>query len=101
VFSKLVVPENANLSGSLNRIELEFVERKETPRLLINPSIQLHLAEFSLSNTVSILEIFGVDRARSTVHNWIHKADLQPDDGRSPTHVTVDETVTRVQHEQY
>ncbi len=64
-------------------------------------SIQLHLAGLSLSNTVSILEIFGVERARSTVHNWVHKADLQPEDGQSPDHVAVDETVIRLNDEQY
>ena len=30
----------------------------------------------SLSNTVSILKLFGVKRARSTVRNWVHKANL-------------------------
>ena len=39
-------------------------------------SIQLHLARLSLSNTVSALEIFGIERARSTVHNWVHKAEF-------------------------
>ena len=64
-------------------------------------SIRLHLAELSLSNTVSILELFGVERARSTVHNWVHKADLQPEHGHSPDHVAVDETVIRLNDEQY
>ncbi|GAB6862543.1 IS6-like element ISH29 family transposase [Haloplanus litoreus] len=64
-------------------------------------SIQLHLAGLSLSNTVSILEVFGVERARSTVHNWVHKADLQPEEDRSPGHVAVDETVIRLNDEQY
>ena len=64
-------------------------------------SIQLHLAGLSLSNTVPILEIFGVQRARSTVHNWVHKADLQPIDGHDPNHVAVDETVIRLDGEQY
>jgi len=95
------MPENASLSGSIDRIELEFVEREATPRLLMKLSIQLHLAGLSLSNTVSILEIFGVKRARSTVHNWVHKADLQPEEGRSPDHVAVDETVIRLNDEQY
>jgi transposase-like protein len=63
--------------------------------------IQLHLADLSLSNTVSILEIFGVKRTRSTVHNWVHKAGLQPESGRSPDHVAVDETVIRLNDEQY
>lgn len=64
-------------------------------------SIQLHLARLSLSNTVSILEVFGVERARYTVHNWIHKADIQPESGRCPDHVAVDETVIQLNDEQY
>jgi len=95
------MPENASLNGCIDRIELGFVEREATPRLLMKLSIQLHLAGLSLSNTVSILEIFGVKRARSTVHNWVHKADLQPEEGRSPDHVAVDETVIRLNDEQY
>ena len=63
--------------------------------------IQLYLAGLLLSNTVSILEIFGVCRARSIVHNWVHKAELQPESGRSPDHVAVDETVIRLDDEQY
>jgi len=64
-------------------------------------SIQLHLSGLLLSNTVSFLEVFGVERVRSTVHNWVHKADLQPESGRSPNHVAVDETVIRLDDEQY
>ena len=52
-------------------------------------------------STVFILEIFSVKRARSTVHNWVHEADLQPQDGQSPDHVAVDETVIRLNDEQY
>jgi transposase-like protein len=63
--------------------------------------IQLQLAGLSLSNTVSVLELFGVNRARSTVHNWVHKANLQPDDGRDPDHLTVEETVIRPKYEHY
>ncbi|MCU4744830.1 IS6 family transposase [Natronoglomus mannanivorans] len=85
----------------MGQIDLDFVEREATPRLLMKLSIQLHLAGLSLSNTVRILEIFGVERARSTVHNWVHKADLQPESGCSPDHVAVDETVIRLNDEQY
>jgi transposase-like protein len=95
------MPENVRLSGCLDEIHLDFVKREATPRLLMKLSIQLHLAGLSLSNTVSILEIFGVERARSTVHNWVHKADLQPEEGRSPNHVAVDETVIRLNDERY
>ncbi|WP_181685742.1 IS6 family transposase [Halorhabdus salina] len=92
------MPENTRLSGSIDQIDLEFVEREATPRFLMKLSIQLHLAGLSLSNTVSILEIFGVERARSTVHNWVHKADLQPETGRSPDHVAA---VIRLDNERY
>jgi len=54
-----------------------------------------------LSNTVSFLEVFGVDRVRSTVHNRVHKADLQPETGRSPNRIAVDETVIQLDDEQY
>ena len=95
------MPENTRLSGSIDQIELGFVDREATPKLLMKFGIQLHLAGISLSNTVSILEIFGVSRARFTVYNWVHKAELQPKAGRSPDHVTVDETVIRLDDEQY
>lgn len=67
----------------------------------MKPSIQPHLAKLSLSNTVSILEVFGVQRARPTVHNWVYKADRQPDSGRCPDHNAVDETVIQLNNEQY
>jgi len=95
------MPENTRLNGSIDQINLEFVEREATPRLLMKLGIQLHLAGLSLSNTVSILAVFGVERARSTVHNWVHKADLQPESGQSPDHVAVDETVIRLNDERY
>jgi transposase-like protein len=95
------MPKTARLDGCLDQIDVEFVEREATPRLLMKLSIQLHLAGLSLSNTVSILEIFGVERARSTVHNWVHKADLQPEGGRAPDHVAVDETVIQLNDETY
>ena len=93
------MPENDRLAGCLDEIELAFVEREATPRLLMKLAIQLHLAGLSLSNTVTVLEVFGVSRVRSTVHNWVHKADLQPDPGRSPDHVAVDETVIQLDGE--
>ena len=55
------MPENARLNGCLNEIELGFVEREAARRLLMKLGIQLHLAELSPSNTVSILELFDVE----------------------------------------
>jgi transposase-like protein len=37
----------------------------------------------------------------TTVHNWVHVAALQPEDSRSPGHIRVDETVNRLNDEQY
>ena len=93
--------KNARLNGCLDEIELGFVEREATPKLLMKLGIQLHLAGLSLSNTVSILEIFGVERARFTVHNWVHKANLQPESDQNPDHVAVDETVIQLNDERY
>jgi transposase-like protein len=35
------------------------------------------------------------------VYNWIHKVDLQPESGKNPDHVVVDETVIRLNDEKY
>jgi transposase-like protein len=95
------MPENARLGGWLDRIELGFVEREATPRWVMKLSVQMHLAGLSLSNIVSVLGVFGVDWARLTGHNWIRKAELQPESGRSPDHVAVNETVIRLNDEHY
>lgn len=63
--------------------------------------IQLHVAGLSLSDTVSILEMFGVERHRTTVQKWTKKADLQPAEGCSPNHVALDETVIQLNDEQW
>ncbi|EMA18790.1 transposase [Haloarcula amylolytica JCM 13557] len=63
--------------------------------------IQAHVAGLSLSNTVDLLDSLGVQRSRKAVHNWVHKADLQPKDGRSPDHIAVDETVIQLNDEKY
>jgi transposase-like protein len=77
------------------------VEREATPEFLMKLSIQLHLLGLSLSNTFRVLEVFGIQHARSTVHNWVHKVNLQSESGKNPDHVTVDETVIQLNDEQY
>ncbi|QCS42493.1 IS6 family transposase [Natrinema versiforme] len=95
------MPELSRLNGSSSGIQLDFVEREATPRELMRLSIQLHLAKLSLSDTVSVLERFGVERARSTIHNWVQKADLQPAAGKQPDHVALDETVIQLDDQRY
>ncbi|MFT4892008.1 MAG: putative transposase [Halobacteriales archaeon] len=93
--------EIARFSGRSDWLEVAFVERERTPSELMRLGIRLHLAGSSLSNTVSELEQFGVQRSRKAVHDWVHKADLQPASDASPDHVAVDETVIRVDGQRY
>jgi len=55
--------------------------------------IQLYIAVISLSKIIFILEIFGVNCSRSTIHNRVYKAGLQPETGQCSGHAAVDETV--------
>jgi putative transposase len=59
------------------------------------------LAGLSLSDTIRELEKFGVERSRKAVHDWVQKADLQPADNTSPDHVTLDETMIRINGQQF
>ena len=45
--------------------------------------------------------MFGVERSRKAVHDWVQKADLQPANDASPDHVTLDETVIRINGQQF
>ncbi|MFW6385192.1 MAG: IS6 family transposase, partial [Halodesulfurarchaeum sp.] len=93
--------EIARLNGLSDAIELDFVERVATPRNMMKLAIHLHLSGLSLSNTVSVLESFGINRARSTVHNWVQKADLEPEAGRDPDKIGLEETVVMVNGEHF
>jgi transposase-like protein len=72
------MPEITRLVGRIGCFELDFVEREATPEPAMKLGIQLHLAGLSLSNTVSILDMLGVNRCRSTVHNWVQKRIYSP-----------------------
>jgi transposase-like protein len=77
------------------------VEREATPEPAMTLGIRLHLAGLSLSNIISVLDRLDVERCRSTVHNWVQKADLQPLDGVNPDHVAVDEPVIQLDDDRY
>lgn len=95
------MPESSRLTEFSGGFELDFVEREATPEPLMKLSIHLHSAVLSLSDTVSVLDSFGVDRYRTTVHNWMQKADLQPKGGKSPNQIALDETTIRIDGERY
>jgi transposase-like protein len=89
------------LVGDSDCFELDFLEREATSESAMKLGIRLHLAGLSLSDTKQILELVGVDRCRSTVHNWVQKADIQPTDGAAPDHVAVDETVIQLNDDRF
>ena len=95
------MPEITRLSDGSDWIELDFVERQRTPERAMKLGIQLQLAGLSLSNTTSVLEELGIERSRKAIHDWIQKAELQPTDGRNPNHVAIDETVIRINDQQF
>jgi len=61
----------------------------------------MYVAGLSLSNTISALDNFGVQRSRKAVHDWVQKAYLQPVSGKSPNQIAVDETVIRINDQQF
>jgi putative transposase len=95
------MPEITRLSGDSDWIDLDFVERQRTPEFAMRLGIQMHVAGLSLSNTVSILERLGVERSRKAVHDWVQKADLQPATDACPDQVALDETVIRINGQQF
>jgi len=70
--------EIERLSEGIAWIDLLFVERDRTPRWAIEERIRCHLTDMSLREVSKFLEQYEIDRSHVAVHNWVHKADLQP-----------------------
>jgi len=88
-------------SGHRDWIDLDFVERERTLESAMALDIQLHVAGLSLSNTVELLDSVGFQRSRKAVHDWVQKVDLQPDSGKSPNQIALDEAVIRINDQQF
>lgn len=82
-------------------IDLSFVERERTPPAIIEKAIRHHLAGLSLANTVILLEDFEITRSRTAIHYGVQKAGLELESGRTPDRIALDQTVIRVNDEQY
>lgn len=93
--------EITRLSGCSDWLELAFVKRERTPSELMKLGIRLHLAGLSLSNTVSELAKFDVERSRKALNDWVQKADPQAASDANPDYVALDERVIRVNVQQY
>lgn len=87
------MPETGHLEGYGDWVDSDFVQNEETSGSLMALNIEPHVAELSIENTISILYGFGVDRARSTVHDRVQKAGSRPAADQRPDHVAVDGTV--------
>jgi len=48
-----------------------------------------------------IIDKLDVNCHRPTVHQWVHKADLQPTDGADPDHIAVNETEIQLNDKQH
>ena len=89
------------LNGCIEWIDLLFVERKRTPEWAIQVGIQCHLAGISTRDASQFLEELGVQRSHVAIHNWVHKADLQPISTVSADQLAVDEKVIRINGDDY
>ena len=79
------------LSECITWIDLSFVERERTPGWAIQVGIRCHLAGMSLRNASQFLDELGVQRSHVAVHEWVHKANLQPISTISADQLAVDE----------
>ena len=95
------MPKFDRLSEGIAWIDLSFVERDRTPRWAIEVGICYHLAIMSLREVSNFLGEYGIDRSHVAIHNWVHKADLQPISTVSENQLAVDEKMTRLHGQQF
>ncbi len=55
----------------------------------------------SLRDVSKFLEEYGIDRSHVAIHNWVHKADLQPISTVSEDQLAVDEKMIRLHGQQF
>jgi len=77
------------------------VECERTAESAIALGIQSHVVGLSLSNTVNLLGDPGVKRSRKAIYDWVQKADLQLEAGKSLNQIALDETVIRINDQQF
>lgn len=87
--------ETERLNERIAWVDLSFVERNRTPRLAIEIGILCYLEVMSLREVSKNFWRFGIDRSHVAVHNWIHKAGLQPLSTVSEGQLAVDEKMIR------
>lgn len=48
-----------------------------------------------------VLDSLGVQRSKKAIHDWVQKANLQPESGKAPNQIALDETVIRINDQQF
>jgi putative transposase len=89
------------LTGDIAWIDLSFVERERTPGWAIQVGIRCHLAGMSTRDASQHLEELGVQRSHVAIHNWVHKADLQPISTVTADQLAVDEKMIRLHGQEH
>ena len=77
------------------------MERRRTPEWAIQVGIRCHLAGMSLRDASQFLDELGVNRSHVAIHDWVHKADLQPISTVTADRLAVDEKVIRINGDDY
>ena len=95
------MPEIERLTDSIAWIDLSFMERRRTPEWAIQVGIRCHLAGMSLRDASQHLETLGVDRSHVAIHDWVHKAELQPISTVTEDQIAVDEKMIRLHGDEY
>ena len=89
------------LNGCIEWIDLSVVERERTPEWAIQVGIWCHLAGMSTRDASQFLDELEVQRSHVAIHNWVHKANLQPISTVSADQLAVDEKVICINGEDY
>jgi len=95
------MPKIDRLSGHSDWIELSFVERERTPRELMELGIRLYFAGLSLFEYRSRTREIRCREITEGCSRVVQKADRQPATDANPNHVAIDETVIRIDNQQY
>ena len=93
--------EIERLSERIKWIDLSFVERQRTPDWAIQLCIRCHLAGMSLRDASQFLEELGVQRSHVAIHDWVHKAELQPLSTVTADQLAVDEKMIRLHGQEF
>jgi len=95
------MPAIERLSESITWIDLSFIERRRTPEWAIEVGIRCHLAGMSLRDASQHLDNLGVERSHVAIHEWVHKADLQPVSTVTADQLAVDEKMIRLHGQEH